>query len=84
LNAAVGICFGLRGDLQLFVVCLQLAGSICCSLSESKVLCASEEDRTGRRMREALLNLPPYPPSIRVLLRVQSVLIQSEALSPSA
>jgi hypothetical protein len=40
--------------------------------------------RRERRVRKALLNLPPYPPSIRILLRVQSVLIQSEALSPSA
>ena len=43
--------------------------------------------KTGRRVREALLNLPPYPPSVRVLLRVQScfqsLLIQSEVASPA-
>ena len=44
--------------------------------------------KTGRQVREALLNRPPYPPSVRVLLPVQScfqsLLIQSEVLSPSA
>src|ERR1700684_970044 len=43
--------------------------------------------KTGRRVREALLNLPPYPPSVRVLLRVQScfqsLLIQSDVSSPA-
>ena len=82
-NAAVGVCVGLRGELQLFVVCPWLAGIVCCSVSESKSV-----RKTGRQVREALLNLPPYPPSVRVLLRVQScfqsLLIQSEVLSPSA
>jgi hypothetical protein len=88
-NAAVGVCVGLRGELQLFTVCPWLARIICCSVSEyksseSKAKSSVPARKTGRRVREALLNRPPYPPSIRVLLRVQSVLIQSEALSPSA
>src|ERR1700684_4085736 len=43
--------------------------------------------KTERRVREALLNLPPYPPSVQVLLQVQScfqsLLIQSEVSSPA-
>ena len=92
-NAAVGVCIGLRGELQLLVVCPWLAGIVCCSVSESKSSESKAKSsvpvrKTERRVREALLNLPPYPPSVRVLLRVQScfqsVLIQSEVLSPSA
>ena len=73
-NTAVGACVCLRGGLQLFVVYLWAAGVVCCSSFQSKSsesnrrLAASEED--GRRVREALLNLPPCPPSARVLLRV--------------
>ena len=56
--------------------------------SESKAKSSMPVRKTGRQVREALLNLPPYPPSVRVLLRVrscfQSLLIQSEMSSPSA
>ena len=87
-NAAVGICVGLRGGPSIFEL---PASSVASALSP--VVRVQGRDlltvrRMGRRVREALLNLPPYPPSVRVLLRVQgcfqSLLIQSEVLSPSA
>ena len=91
-NAAIGACVCLRGGLQLFVVYLWAAGVVCCSSFQSKSseskrrLAPSKEDEEASKRSSA--QLPPYPPSVRVLLRVQncfqSLLIQSEVLSPSA
>src|ERR1700721_901213 len=64
-NAAVGICVGLRGGLQLFVVSLWDAGIVCCSSFQSKSskskrrLRASEEG--GGRVREAQFTLRVRP-----------------------
>jgi len=71
----------LRGELQPFVMLPASWVAPALSPSPGKVLL--QVRRMWRRVREALLNLPPCSPSVGVLLLLQSS-IQSEALSPSA